>query len=144
MMRHNLLVLALAIGLNQAACGADNSTTSGTPPVPPTEISPKQADSMKIRLRIEDTANTATLIESKTTQDFISLLPITLTMNDLFGREKYGHLPRELPTATTIEALSSASSIAETPKEVMFYTPTEKNRTFSCEFPNYLASFFPR
>jgi alkylhydroperoxidase/carboxymuconolactone decarboxylase family protein YurZ len=96
MMRHNLLVLALAIALNQAACGADNSTTSGTPPVPPTEISPKQADSMKIRLRIEDTAITATLIESKTTQDFISLLPITLTMNDLFGREKYGHLPREL------------------------------------------------
>jgi len=30
---------ALAIALNQAACGADNSTTSGTPPVQPTEIS---------------------------------------------------------------------------------------------------------
>ena len=35
-------------------------------------------------------------MDSKTTQDFVSLLPITLTMNDLFDREKYGHLPRPL------------------------------------------------
>jgi alkylhydroperoxidase/carboxymuconolactone decarboxylase family protein YurZ len=51
---------------------------------------------MKIRLKIKDTVFTATLTDSKTTQDFVSLLPITLTMNDLFGREKFGHLPREL------------------------------------------------
>ena len=51
---------------------------------------------MKIRLKVEDTAITATLIDSKTTQDFISLLPLTLTMNDLFRREKFGHLPRAI------------------------------------------------
>ena len=95
-MRHNLLVLALAIGLHHAACGGDNSTTSGNPLAPPTDISSKQADTMKIRLKIKDTVLTATLMDSKTTQDFLSLLPITLTMNDLFDREKYGHLPRAL------------------------------------------------
>jgi 4-carboxymuconolactone decarboxylase len=95
-MRHNFLVLALAIALSHAACGADNSTTSGTAPLPPAEISPEQADSMKIRLRIEDTVITATLIDSKTTQDFISLLPLTLTMNDLFRREKFARLPRAI------------------------------------------------
>jgi hypothetical protein len=51
---------------------------------------------MKIRLKLEDRVITATLIDSKTTQDFISLLPLTLTINDLFRREKFGHLPRAL------------------------------------------------
>ena len=39
---------------------------------------------------------TATLIDSKTSRDFVSLLPITLTMDDLFGREKFAHLPRAI------------------------------------------------
>jgi hypothetical protein len=51
---------------------------------------------MKIRLKVEDTVITATLIDSKTARDFISLLPLTLTMNDLFRREKFGHLPRAI------------------------------------------------
>jgi quercetin dioxygenase-like cupin family protein len=75
-MRHNFLSLTLAIALTHPACGADNSTASATPPVAPTEISPEQPDNMKIRLRIEDKVITATLIDSKTTQDFISLLPL--------------------------------------------------------------------
>jgi hypothetical protein len=34
--------------------------------------------------------------DSKTTRDFVSLLPLTLTMNDLFRREKFAHLPRAI------------------------------------------------
>ena len=45
---------------------------------------------------LNGTALTATLIDSETTRDFVSLLPLTLTMNDLFGREKFGHLPRAI------------------------------------------------
>jgi hypothetical protein len=56
----------------------------------------KKSDSMKIRLRVKDQIITATLIDSKTTRDFISLLPLTLTMNDLFHREKYAHLPKAI------------------------------------------------
>jgi hypothetical protein len=52
---------------------------------------------MQIRLKLEDRILTATLIDSKTAQDFISLLPLTLTMNDLFRTEKFGHLPRAIP-----------------------------------------------
>ena len=36
------------------------------------------------------------MIDSKTTQDFVSLLPQTLMMNDLFRREKFAHLPRAI------------------------------------------------
>jgi hypothetical protein len=51
---------------------------------------------MKLRLKVKDRVITATLIDCKTTRDFISLLPLTLTMNDLFRREKYAHLPRAI------------------------------------------------
>ena len=43
---------------------------------------------MKISLKTEDKVITATLIDNETTQDFVSLLPLKLTMNDLFRREK--------------------------------------------------------
>jgi hypothetical protein len=55
-----------------------------------------QATTMKIRITLNDKTITATLIDSETTRDFISLLPLTLTMNDLFGREKFGQLPRSI------------------------------------------------
>lgn len=55
-----------------------------------------EEDTMKMRITVNGKAITATLIDSETTRDFISLLPLTLTMNDLFGREKFGHLPRAI------------------------------------------------
>jgi len=56
-----------------------------------------QPNTMKIRLTLDNSkAITATLIDSETTRDFVSLLPLTLTMNDLFGREKLFHLPRAI------------------------------------------------
>jgi hypothetical protein len=51
---------------------------------------------MKIGLTVDGKAITATLIDSDTTRDFISVLPLTLMMNDLFKREKFGHLPRAI------------------------------------------------
>jgi hypothetical protein len=51
---------------------------------------------MKIVLTVNGKAMTATLIDSETTRDFVSMLPLALTMNDLFGREKFGHLPRPI------------------------------------------------
>lgn len=38
----------------------------------------------------------ADFIDSKTTREFIALLPLTLTMEDLGGREKFSSLPKEL------------------------------------------------
>lgn len=53
---------------------------------------------MKLRLTVEDKVVTATLIESKTAQDFISLLPLTLTLQDYAGTEKVSDLPKRLST----------------------------------------------
>jgi len=88
------LALALAMALLQRACGADSSTNGTARSGPQTQ----QASTMKMRLTINGKAVTVTLTQSETTRDFISLLPLTLTMNDLFGREKFGHLPRAIST----------------------------------------------
>jgi len=58
----------------------------------------KAANIAKLRLEVADRTLTATLIDGETTDDFVSLLPLTLTMNDLFRREKCGHLPRAIST----------------------------------------------
>jgi hypothetical protein len=87
-----VLMIALAMGLIPADWGADASTAPGSP----AEQAPNRPDRMKIRLTVQGKELTATLIDSKTSRDFLSLLPLTLTMNDLFGREKFAHLPRAL------------------------------------------------
>ncbi len=53
---------------------------------------------MQIRIITEDTVIMATLIDSETTRDFISLLPLTLTLEDYAGTEKISYLPQRLST----------------------------------------------
>jgi hypothetical protein len=53
---------------------------------------------MKIRIIVGDAALTATLIESKTTQDFVALLPLGLTLEDYAATEKISDLPKRLST----------------------------------------------
>ena len=95
-MRRKFLAFAFVIAFVHAGCGADNSTANSAPPNSPTKTSTLESKIMKIRLKVENKVMTATLIESKTSRDFISLLPLTLTMNDLFHREKFAHLPRAI------------------------------------------------
>jgi hypothetical protein len=73
------LALAMAMALCFAPCGAEDSR-------------------MKIRLMVGDKVLTATLIDSATSQDFISLLPLTLTLKDYAGTEKVSDLPKRLST----------------------------------------------
>jgi len=61
-----------------------------------TKVASVKQRSVKLRLRVEDSVVTATLVDNKTSRDLASLLPLTLTMNDLFRREKYGHLPKAI------------------------------------------------
>lgn len=76
----------------------------------------KKSGGMKISLRVNNKIVTATMIDSKTTRDFISLLPLSLTMNDLFHREKYARLPK---------AISSQGERAHTYEagEIVYWSP---------------------
>lgn len=53
---------------------------------------------MKVKIQIGERALTASLSKNKISQEFVSLLPLSLTMNDLFNREKYATLPKAIST----------------------------------------------
>src|SRR5439155_12135704 len=86
-MKRFFLAFAFAMAFIHGGCGADKSMADTALQNLPTKASSLKAQSMKIRLKVEDKVMTATLIDSKTTRAFVSLLPLTLTMNDLFRRE---------------------------------------------------------
>ena len=65
---------------------------------PPT-VSGQEGSTMKIRLTFEGKAIEATLVDNATARDFLSLLPMTLTLEDYNATEKIGHPPRKLSTA---------------------------------------------
>ncbi|WP_236556820.1 cyclophilin-like fold protein [Calothrix sp. PCC 7507] len=83
----------------------------------PTEISTKQADSMQINIKVKDKIVTATLIDSKTTQDFISLLPLTLTLEDYARTEKVSDLPKRLSTEDALPGSDPAVG------DIAYYAP---------------------
>jgi len=89
------LALTFAMAMVHAGCSADTGKANSAPSDSPTKASPLKPG-MRIRLKIEDKVLTAKLVDSKTTREFVSLLPLTLTMNDLFRREKFAHLPRAI------------------------------------------------
>lgn len=74
-----LLLLVLFIGFAVSAYGEEKTA-------------------MKIRISTGNTVLTATMLDNSTSRDFISLLPLTLTLKDYAGTEKISDLPRKLST----------------------------------------------
>ena len=58
-------------------------------------MSPRST-AVRLELAIGNSVATATLADSTAARDFASMLPLTVSMHDLFGREKPGELPRPL------------------------------------------------
>lgn len=52
---------------------------------------------MKIHLTIRETVIPASLHDCEGSRELLRQLPLTITMYDLFRREKFGALPRALP-----------------------------------------------
>ena len=83
-------ILAMAlVGITLACAGGPKSAQGA---------SDQQVRTMKIRMDVEGTAITATLVDSATSRDFASLLPLTLTFKDYAATEKVSDLPRRLST----------------------------------------------
>jgi hypothetical protein len=83
--RGALAVAVLASASTQIACGGAGDDTTAEPTARRTSAA--------------DNELTATLVDSETTQDFLSLLPLTLTLSDYRETEKISELPRQLSTA---------------------------------------------
>lgn len=112
-----ILVLTLVMSLSYSACNADNSMRSSASSQMPTEVSTQQVNSMKIEILVKDQVVTATLIDSKTTRDFISLLPLKLTLEDYASTEKISNLPKKLSTEDA--AIGSDPSVGD----IAYYAP---------------------
>ena len=72
---------------------------------------------MKIRLTAGDTVLTATMLDNETSRDFISLLPLTLTLKDYSGTEKISDLPKRLSTQ------SAPSGSDPSVGDIAYYSP---------------------
>jgi hypothetical protein len=61
--------------------------------------SSQETSTMKIRLTFDGKAVEATLLDNATSRDLLSLLPMTLTLEDYSSTEKIAYPPRKLSTA---------------------------------------------
>ena len=62
----------------------------------PQAASSEGTQNMKINITVSGKTLIATVMDNPTAKDFVSLLPLTMSMEDLFKREKFGHLQKAL------------------------------------------------
>jgi hypothetical protein len=125
------LVPSLSPATASSTPTAQPFTPTNAPPTaaPPTEESRQMSDKMKIRITVEgSTELTATLIDSKTTQDFIALLPLTITLEDYGGTEKISYLPEKLSTRGAPEGIDPSVG------DITYYAPWGNLAIFHRDF----------
>ena len=77
----------------------------------------QEVSTMKIRLTIDGKAVEATLLDNATARDFLTLLPMTLTLKDYASTEKIGYPPRKLSTAGAPDGIDPAVG------DITYYAP---------------------
>src|SRR5918995_6847598 len=83
----------------------------------PPAVSAQEASTMRIRLTYDGKTLEATLLDNATARDLLSLLPVTLTLEDYNGTEKIGYPPRKLSTA------GAPAGVDPSVGDIAYYTP---------------------
>lgn len=109
MATRTLRSMALAAGLLATLFAAESAIAQDAPN--------RQVDTVKIRIKVQGTVITATLENTKTVRDFISLLPLTVTLKDYASTEKVADLPRKLNTE------DAPAGIDPSVGDVTYYAP---------------------
>ncbi|WP_233261428.1 cyclophilin-like fold protein [Vitiosangium sp. GDMCC 1.1324] len=87
-----------------------------------------QVKAMKIRLTMGEKVLTATLRDNETARDFVSLLPLTLTLEDYAATEKISDLPRRLSTKGAPAGTAAAAG------DITYYAPWGNLALFHRDF----------
>ena len=77
----------------------------------------QERTAMKIRLTVDGKAVEATLLDNAAARDFVSLLPLTLTLDDYASTEKINSLPRKLSTT------GAPAGVDPSPGDIAYYAP---------------------
>jgi hypothetical protein len=88
----------------------------------------QEASRMKIRIELEGRSLTATLENSEAARDFLSLLPLTLTLTDYNSTEKVADLPRKLSTQ------SAPAGVDPDAGDIAYYAPWGNLAVFYRDF----------
>lgn len=91
---HRFQSIALAVSLPLASC--DGETIGGSPSGQGEQTAIEQKQNLNIRIKIGAKTVPATLRDTATAKDFISLLPLTINLRDYASTENISDLPRKL------------------------------------------------
>ena len=83
----------------------------------PPAVSGQEASRMRIRLTFDGKAVEATLLDNATARDLLSLLPMTLTLEDYNATEKIAYPPRKLSTS------GAPAGIDPSVGDIAYYAP---------------------
>jgi hypothetical protein len=91
-----LILTAAMVGVIALGCAAVRSADdSAHARVTPSE----KTNTVKIRIKVENKTLAATLHDNATSKDFVSLLPLRLTLKNYAATEKISDLTKRLSTA---------------------------------------------
>ena len=110
-----ILALALIFPASTASAAEPSQTSS-------------EANAMRIRLTINGQSTTATLEDNPTARDFLSILPLTLTLEDYASTEKIAYPPRKLSTQ------GAPAGIAPEVGDITYYAPWGNPALFYKDF----------
>jgi hypothetical protein len=83
-----LMAGVIALGCASARGADDSAPAQGIPS--------EKTSTVKIRIKVENKTLTATLDDNATSKEFVSLLPLRLTLRNFAAAEKISDLPRKL------------------------------------------------
>ncbi len=99
MKKKAVLVFILLLSFSLTACSGKNNATIANTNAGGNDrannASAKQVDS-RIKLKFDNTEVIVKMYDSPASRDFLSLLPLTLKVEDYAGREKIAYLPKKL------------------------------------------------
>lgn len=111
-----LLIIFLMFGvvMTSTACSNDNPL-SEEPGNTPDEEGDIDLSTIQFNIQIDETVFYADPIDNATTKDFVSMLPLTLSMDDIRNREKLGYLSRNLAEGGTVQTTYEVGDISYWP-----------------------------
>lgn len=100
----SLLLLFVSIVVGAASsCSKNDNDTLANEPIQNNEPPPNNVPIMsnKIKISVNSQTFTATLLETNSAKNFKEKLPMTISMIELNGNEKYYNLPENIPTQSS-------------------------------------------